>query len=657
MLSVDSALDRWSKFGAMAANAAIVVHAPDTTILWTNEEAVKQLGIPHHQLRGKTAPDPSFRFLDESRRTLSLEEYPVSVVLSTGRPMERRIVGSYPPGSDELVWFQVYAAPVFEENQLAAVVVTFIDVTDLQDAQERVAAREERLAFAISGTSEGLWDVNLTTNTAWYSPRFCELLGEEPDAVEGTIDAWSERIHPADLPRVEKEHRLHVEGGHPFDCRYRMRHASGQWRWYRSRARTSVSDAGEPLRTAGSIADITPEVEREAVAERARARLEESAKLESVGLLTSGIAHDFNNLLVGVLGAVDVALASRDKPAQVEELLGVIKEAATAGSELTQQLMAFAGRGVPVIERLDILAILDELVRLTRPSLTAHIDLHHIAGEEVPDVEMNATDLRRIVLNLITNAIEAVEATQGGSRVEVLSGCRDLSAEALRELGGEGPPGTYATIEVVDDGIGMDPETCARIFTLFFSTKKSGHGLGLSAVHGLLRANGGYITVESRPRGGSRFEVGLPAAAPSVAARSLPPERKDTTRFGGTVLLVDDDAAVLRAVGQMLAMLGFEVHQSPDGDALAELVERLDPRLVVLDLIMPGHGGDELLKMLRARWPRLPVLLSSGHADLAERVRIDPHEPTTFIAKPFTTDGLRARLMALLASAADGGGE
>jgi PAS domain S-box-containing protein len=401
---------------------------------------------------------------------------------------------------------------------------------------------------------------------------------------------------------------------------------------------TPGEHAGQPVLQIVAI-DLTP---RPATDDVARIGIEDRGgngdkqRIESLGLIAGGIAHDFNNLLVGVLAEASAAREDPDLGEGVREALRRIEAAAGRMSQLTRQLLAYAGRGPFVAKRLDPDVMLGELrEQLTRiVPLPAVLEVAPGAGAVV--VEADPHLLRQVVINLVANAGDA-----GGSRVEVAS--RILSRENM----------PWWQLEVSDNGVGIEPQTLARIFDPFFSTKHDRHGLGLSAVHGIVRRLGGDIEVDSRPGQGARFRVRLPIV-PGV--EPPPPARMDISmpipRLAGIrVLVADDEPSVRATVRRLLERRGAIVVVAADGiEAEARLrEERFD--LVVVDVQMPGRGGYDVLAFARAVEPDLPVVLMSGYTG---RVRGEgsEEEPDAFLEKPFTAKVIDAVIDEILRSRA-----
>jgi signal transduction histidine kinase len=359
-------------------------------------------------------------------------------------------------------------------------------------------------------------------------------------------------------------------------------------------------------------------------------------RLESLGLVAGGIAHDFNNLLVGVLAEASAAREDRSLGEDTREALRRIEAAAGRMSQLTKQLLAYAGRGRFVTVRLDpdvlLAGLRDQLSGILEPPATVEV----APGAGAVVVEADPHLLRQVVINLVANARDA-----GGRQVQVAS----------RMLARENAP--WWQLEVGDDGVGIDPETLARIFDPFFSTKPDRHGLGLSAVHGIVRRLGGDIEVDSRPGQGARFRVRLPIVPGALA---LAPTRSDITQpirrlAGLRVLVADDEPSVRATVRRLLERRGATVVVAADGlEAQARLRdERFE--LVVLDVQMPGCDGYDVLTFARAMRPEMPVILMSGYT---ERVRGEggEEEPDAFIEKPFTAKQLDAAIDEVLSARA-----
>ena len=370
---------------------------------------------------------------------------------------------------------------------------------------------------------------------------------------------------------------------------------------------------------------------------RLEARLLQSQKMESIAVLAGGIAHDFNNLLVGVIGNASLATDLLPPGSAVSGTLREIVRAGERAAHLTREMLAYSGKGRFIIERVNLSELVESTTALVRSSVPNHVMLRLDLQPDVPPIEADVAQVQQIVMNLVINAAEAIGEQRGIITVRAASveigpgGTHPEWADAdLRE-------GVYAGLEVRDTGCGMDPGTKAKIFDPFFTTKFTGRGLGLAAVSGIVRGHKGALKVDSAPGQGSVFAIVFPAAPGGVPA---PESRADAglKTGSGRVLVVDDESIVRQLAWAALERLGYRVAVAESGPAAITALAR-DPRaidLLVLDLSMPGMGGQEALSRLRAIRPDLPVIMSSGYSE-AECLRLFENERLSgFLQKPYT---------------------
>ncbi len=358
--------------------------------------------------------------------------------------------------------------------------------------------------------------------------------------------------------------------------------------------------------------------------------LEQSQRLDSLGVLAGGIAHDFNNLLTVVLGHADL-LRRRLTESHDKELAQGIVDAAQRAAGLTTQMLAYAGRTevgprVPV----DLGALVSELRTLLDATLSkkANVVLELTRASVVLG---NRATLTQVVMNLLTNASDALSGEPGTIRMRTRH-VEKPDARFAHALGTTVGPGRWLLLEVGDTGVGMDETTQARIFEPFFTTKAKGHGLGLAACVGIVAAHGGAILVESRPGHGSTFSVLLPAMDAPSTAHAGP---RSPLRTGARTALVVDDEPLLRAqLREALRVHGFEVEEAENGKSALFQLTHHEPSVVVLDMTMPDLSGIEVLRRIRANGSRVPVILTSGYHDAA--LDLDPGTFQGFLSKPYT---------------------
>jgi len=406
----------------------------------------------------------------------------------------------------------------------------------------------------------------------------------------------------------------------------------------------------DPERRITNIVSVIIDVSDWQHAERDKARLhaelQQAQKTEGLGLLAGSIAHDFNNLLVGVLGNVSLLLARLPPGSSLRRTAEAIELAARRAADVARQLLAYAGKGRFRVEELSLSELAREISELLRITLAQRAELHMELPPNLATVKADATQMRQVVMNLVTNARDAV--AHGGVitlRTGELPASRvDLSAY----LGRPDPQATdFVFLDVEDTGFGMDVLTAARIFDPFFTTKPAGRGLGLSAVLGIVRSHGGAMSVTSSPGVGTTMRVLLPAhGQPTKTLRLMPaPEPSPPAMQCGHVLVIDDEEMIRGLLTSMLEALGHTV--TPCSSA-AEALHALEHDAksaccVLLDLNMPQHDGNEVFARIRARYPRLPVVFMSGYEARAAPIA------DGFLHKPFTMGDLRVALSKVIA--------
>jgi len=390
---------------------------------------------------------------------------------------------------------------------------------------------------------------------------------------------------------------------------------------------------GVPIRVAG-LRDLREARRLETERRNLERDLAQAQRLESLGVLAGGIAHDFNNLLAGIRGNAEL-LALRVPDPEARESARAILTAGGKAAGLISQMLAYAGRGsAHSAAPLDVRELVDELRLLLSASLSRQADL--VVEVEPGSVVLgDRTTLSQVLMNLLTNASDALD----GGRGRIAVRARPLRRPDTRwdhSLGSTVGPGDWVEIEVEDDGVGMDDATRARIFEPFFTTKPKGHGLGLAACLGIVRSHGGALVVESEVGGGSRFSLLLPAAAPAPRAKRPAPEAAPPCR----VLVVDDEPIVRRQLRRSLELRGFGVAEAPDGRSGLEMASRGEADVIVLDMIMPDLDGAEVLRALRERGSRVPVVLSSGYMDADSERRLASGSFQVLLSKPYGIDEL-----------------
>jgi len=409
--------------------------------------------------------------------------------------------------------------------------------------------------------------------------------------------------------------------------------------------------SGERLLMA-MVRDVT---ERKRSAEERRRLTEQMRhvqKLESLGVLAGGIAHDFNNLLMVILGNADLALLDLAPTSQAVGSIEEIKSASLRASDLCNQMLAYSGKGRFVVRSIDLNELIIDMGQLLQVSISKKAYLKYDLARQLPSINVDINQLRQVLMNLITNASDAL-GEQGGV-ITLASGVIDADREYLSTtfLDDGLSAGRYICLEVSDTGCGMDSETRAKIFDPFFSTKFAGRGLGMAAVLGIVRGHGGAIKIYSEVGKGTTFKVLLPEDGGPVETLDVDPTVKPDWQGEGAILVVDDEPAVRDVVEAMLAKLGFETVSAEDGAAAIEIFTKHHKEivLVLLDMTMPRLSGEEAFRELRRIKPDIKVILCSGYNEQEATSRFTGKGLAGFLQKPYEFTKLKDALHSVLDS-------
>ncbi len=474
------------------------------------------------------------------------------------------------------------------------------------------------------------------------SPNVVQLFGTSADDFLSGRAAYAASVHPEDLERVAREVATNSSAGmRTFDQEYRIVRPDGEVRWLYDHTVVVRDEFGAVTHYEGYVFDVTQLEQERRTRTQAERKLYQAQKLESLGLLAGGVAHDFNNLLTTILGECSMALDTLAPPSPVHAALTNVVAAARSAAGLTRQMLAYAGKASSSPQACDLWATIHELRPLMESSLPKGVKLELDLGAASRVVYADPTHMQQVVMNLVLNGAEAC-AERGGLVRIGLSGVVAVLHGDEREC---------VQIEVTDDGCGMDAATLSRVFEPFFSTKLRGRGLGLSAVRGLVDSHGGELRLTSQPGRGTTARVLLPVSKASAPPRApLPTPHRAR---GERVLVVDDEDAVARVAARCLQHFGYSTAIVNDGQsALDALANSAAPiQAVLLDRTMPGLSGDETLSALRARFPQVAVLVTSGFDESDSVLATRAARADGFLRKPYTPDELARAIRTALEAA------
>jgi PAS domain S-box-containing protein len=476
----------------------------------------------------------------------------------------------------------------------------------------------------------------------YLNRRFLELTGL-PAAEFYDPEIWHRLVHPEDEPRRAAVLSEFFRTGESYSMEFRIRGVDGSYRWKSSRG-VAVRDAqGHLTRYFGTVTDIHDQ----RVAQEA---LRQAQKFESIGLLAGGIAHDFNNLLTGIIGNASMVKSLLPYGTPTSEMVQRVIQSGEQAAHLTRQLLAYAGKGRFVVQRVNLTELIREAAPLIQSSIPKSIALRLELKPDISAVETDPSQMQQVFMNLAINAAEAIG--DGAGVISVSTGETTVDARIANELDGSGiERGRYVFLDVRDTGSGMDEATKARIFDPFFTTKFQGRGLGLAAVAGIVRAHRGAIQVTSTPGAGADIRVLLPAAESPGTEAIAPEQPSENLRGTGTVLFVDDEEVIRELAEGALTGLGYEVLVAASGAEAIEVFRSKAGRIsmVVLDLSMPGMSGQETLPHLRLIRPDVKVVVSSGYSEAEALGLFRGARVSGFIQKPYTVQDLARKVKAVMA--------
>jgi two-component system cell cycle sensor histidine kinase/response regulator CckA len=525
------------------------------------------------------------------------------------------------------------------------------DVTERLRDQERLEQLSRQNKLILDCAAEGIYGVDLDGRISFANPAAARILGWEVHELIGMCAhdlVRQGRAQPAPqladgCPVCEAVRAGIVQQG---DALFRRKDG----------AEVPIDFVSSPIRQHGQLTgavvvfrDTSERKRAENERRQLEARIQQAQKLESLGMLAGGLAHDFNNLLLSVLCNASLAVEHLPQHSDARDYLDKIVKSGRRASELTRQMLAYAGHARYDVQPLALNPLIEEIADLVGAALPKQVKLDLQLAPDLPLVEADASQLQQILMNLFMNGAEAIGPHAG--TVSARTSVRTLTAPefAADYIGNPLHPGEYVCVEVTDSGCGMSPAVLARIFDPFFTTKTTGRGLGLSALLGIVRSHRGAVRVSSSPGQGTTFTLLFPPAARN-ASRSVPHEPITELPAGTTVLVIDDEEDIREVVQAVLESRGARVLTANDGASGVEQFRSnaADISAVLLDMTMPGIGGESVLEEILSIRPDARVLLSSGFREEEALARLRDKRAAGFVPKPYTAQALVDRIGAAL---------
>jgi len=481
--------------------------------------------------------------------------------------------------------------PLKQGSRVVFMLGSNIDITERRHAEAALRESERRLRHAARASGMGTWELRRGQIT--WDDALCQIYGIRPEDAPRRIPEFLAMVHPEDREVVTRIVARHRETGVYDDFEHRLVRPNGEVRQVISRGTPIHDEEGYVIGFLGGVFDITAR-------KRLEAQLNQAQKMEAVGQLTAGVAHNFNNALSVIIH--NAALCRDGADAQTSEQLAEIEYAAQRAAEMVRQLMIFArsdshARKAPM----DLMRSVRRTIEMCRRTMDPRIVLDLTSAPDLPSIEGNAGQIEQVLLNVCLNARDALESART-PQPRIAVHVEPANPDEVR-------------IRITDNGPGISEEIRARVFEPFFTTKDVGRGtgLGLAMAYSIIADHRGRIDCDTMPGQGASFEIVLPVSSVEFLEDT---DSGGVVRGGSeTVLLIDDDTSVRRALREILSRSGYSVIEAGDGESGVALFEREQLRvdLVVLDRSMPRLSGDGVLERIEALDTDIPVILLSGH--------------------------------------------
>lgn len=574
----------------------------------------------------------------------------IDEIIRTGKPLrEIEITGETAAQQGVThTWLEGWHPLKDGDEKIIGFTIIVQDISERKQVEQALQNSEAGLREAQHLAMIGSWDWDIATDDISWSDEYYRISGFEIGSPTPNYIEHLKVYTPESAARLDAAVKKTMDDGTLYDLDLEYALPTAKTRWILARGEPKRDSEGKIVGLRGTVQDITERKRYEQEKETLQEQLAQSQKLESVGRLAGGIAHDYNNSLQVILGNTDMAMMVAPQGSSLRESLEAVRRAGEHSAALTMQLLAFARKQAIEPKMLDLNETIAGYMDLLKRSIGENITFSWEPQAESALVRADHNQIYQALTNLCTNARDAIAGT---GKIEIVThNVRLDETDCAGHI--DFRPGDYVMLEVSDDGCGMEPDVLENIFEPFFTTKTFGNssGLGLATVHGIVTQSEGFIDVQSELGKGAVFKIYLPLVEGGEAAAESLPEAKPVEGHGETVLLVEDEAAILKLEVKVLERLGYKVipTATPE-EALQEAREHIkDIDILVTDVIMPQMNGEELAAMLREFKPELKCLYMSGYTDDIVTHNGVLEKGVNFIQKPFSMEEIGLKIQQMI---------
>lgn len=605
---------------------------PQGQYLYVNEKWCEIAGISAEQAAG----DGWTQALYPDDREYVFAQWQKLATESTPFKCEYRFITA-----DKITWVLGQAQVNKDSHgKVVGYVGSITDITERKDAEAAVRHSEQQLAEAQHMSHIGSWELDLKSNELQWSDEVYRIFEINPDEVSASYETFINTIHPDDREKVNNEYKSSVENKKSYTVTHRLRMPDGRIKYVEERCKTFYDDDGLPVRSRGTIQDISQQVQLEETLRR-------SQKMDALGKLTSGIAHDYNNMLGVILGYADLLKHHLAAQPKLAEYANEIHRAGKRGSKLTKKILSFARNNQGECKTININNLLKDEKNMLKKSLTTRIKLEYDLLDDLWPISINKDELEDTIFNICINAMHAIEGN-GTLTIKTRNDKIDINDTPLIKV----EPGEYVSVSFIDTGIGMDSETQQKMFDPFYTTKgQVGTGLGLSQVYGFVQRSNGTIKVHSEPGQGSCFILYFKKSHLVANTERIKTEEKPSkSNCDATLLLVDDEKSILKLAKNILETAGYKVLTANDGRQAMKVLKQEPIDILITDVIMPNMDGYQLAAYAKKNYPNIKIQMVSGYADNQHNIQTVKNLEKNILFKPYTRNSLLTRVDNLLST-------